>query len=192
MKNDRMKTAYSNREGRYPLYVASPTSPPLKVEKAQSGKIEIEVVVVDFGKPAEVTAQYADRPVPQSWFHARNCGRPGKARSTRPWRMTETGLCTYCPGWAMTSARATYVIWCSMADRADRADAPAKLTFQVRGVRAEGRRFFFNDKPLGTVAADTPVKTVCEFPHFRRPPGQGQPGNGSAGGPFSLAAVKLE
>ena len=64
IKNDRMKTAYTNREGRYPLYVASPTGKVEQRTQSQSGKIEIEVVVVDFGKPLEVTARYADQPVP--------------------------------------------------------------------------------------------------------------------------------
>jgi hypothetical protein len=49
IKNGLMKTAYTNREGRYPLYVASPTGTVEQTTPTQSGKIEIEVVAVDFG-----------------------------------------------------------------------------------------------------------------------------------------------
>jgi hypothetical protein len=42
------------------------------------------------------------------------------------------------------------------------ADAPAKLIFEVRGISAEAE-ILLNDKPLGTVAAKTPSKTVLSF-----------------------------
>jgi 3',5'-cyclic AMP phosphodiesterase CpdA len=191
IKNDRMKTTYSNREGRYPLYVASPAAP-LKSRTAQSGKIEIEVVVVDFGKPVEVTARYADRPVPL------------KSASREELWSTWRGTVDTSPAYDgdrvvhVSSRLGDDVSTCDIRylvlnGRAQpyRADAPAKLTFEVRGVRAEAE-VFLNDKPLGTVAADTPAKTVLSF-HV--------PGDRlakvnrvtvRAGGPFSLAAVKLE
>ena len=41
-------------------------------------------------------------------------------------------------------------------------DAPASLSFDVRGCGSEAT-ILFNDKPLVTIAAKTPAKTVASF-----------------------------
>ena len=131
---------------------------------AQSGKIEIEVVVVDFGKPVEVTARYADQPVPLKLA--------SREELWSTWKGTvDTSLAYDGDRVVHVSSRlGDDVSTCDMHylvlnGRAQpyRADAPAKLTFQVRGVYATEKEIFFNDKPLGTVAAKTPDKTVLSF-----------------------------
>ena len=109
----------------------------------QSGKIEIEVVVVDFGKPLEVTAQYADQPVPLKLA--------SREELWSTWKGTlDTSL-------AYDGDRVVHVAsrlgddvstcdihYLVLNGRAQpyRADAPAKLTFQVRGVDTTAKRSF--------------------------------------------------
>ena len=167
IKNGRMRTAYTNREGRYPLYVASPTgkiTSTNKVTQAQSGKIEIEVVVVDFGKPLEVTAQYADQAVPLKLA--------AREELWSTWKGTVDTALAYDGDHVVhvSSRLGDDVSTCDMHylvlnGRAEpyRADAPAKLTFQVRGVYAAEKEILFNGTPLGTVAAKTPDKTIVSF-----------------------------
>ncbi len=167
IKNDRMKTAYTNREGRYPLYVASPTgkvTPTNKVTQSQSGKIEIEVVVVDFGKPVEVTAQYAEQAV--------SLKLAARADLWSTWKgAVDTALAYDGDRVVHVSSRlGDDVSTCDMhylvlngRPEPYRADAPAKLTLQLRGVYATEKEIFFNGKPLGTVAAKTPDKTIVSF-----------------------------
>jgi hypothetical protein len=162
IKNDRVKTAYSNREGHYPLYVSWPITPRMS-RRAQSGKIEIEVVVVDFGKPVEVTGRYADQPVPLELV--------SREELWSTWKGTvDTSLAYDGDRVVHVSSRlGNDVSTCEMRylvlnGRAQpyRADAPAKLTFEVHGIHAKAE-IFLNDKPLGTVAANTPDKTVLSF-----------------------------
>ena len=54
---ERLETVYSNREGKYSVCVSSPMA-----TEFVSGKVAFETVVLDFGKPVQVTAQWADHP----------------------------------------------------------------------------------------------------------------------------------
>jgi hypothetical protein len=191
IKNGRMKTAYSNREGRYPLYIVLPAAP-LKSRTAQSGKIEIEVVVVDFGKPVEATARYADRPVPLELV--------SREELWSTWKGTvDTSLAYDGDRVVHVSSRlgddvsTCDIRYLVLNGRPEpyRADAPATLTFEVRGIRAEAE-ILLNDKPLGTVAANTPAKTVLSFDIPSDRLAKVNRVTVRAGGPFSLAAVKLE
>ena len=60
IQGGRLKTAYANREGTYPIHVAAP----LSTMEPVSGTIEVQVVVIDFGKPVEATASYAGHAMP--------------------------------------------------------------------------------------------------------------------------------
>jgi hypothetical protein len=192
IKNGRLKTAYTNREGRYPLYVASPTGkvmPTGKVTQAQSGKIAIEVVVVDFGKPLEVTADYAGLPVPLQFA--------SREELWSTWKGTVDTSLGYDGDRAVhvSSRLGDDVSTCEihylvLNGRAQpyRADATAKLTFQVRGVYTTAKEIYFNGKPLGTVAAKTPDKTVLSFDI----PSDRLAKVNRVTGPFRLANVKLE
>ncbi len=73
-----------------------------------------------------------------------------------------------------------------------RADASAKLTFQVRGVYATEKEIFFNGKPLGTVAAKTPTKTLLSFDIPSDRLAKVNRVTVRTDGPFRLANVKLE
>ena len=135
-----------------------------EITQSQSGKIEIEVVVVDFGKPVEVTARYADQPVPLKLA--------SREELWSTWKGTvDTSLAYDGDRVVHVSSRlgddvsTCDIHYLVLNGRAEpyRADAPAKLTFEVRGVHATETEIFFNDKPLGTVAANTPDKTVLSF-----------------------------
>jgi hypothetical protein len=192
IKNDRLQTAYTNREGRYPLYVAAPTgrvTPTGKVTQSQSGKIEIEVVVVDFGKPVEVTAQYADQLVPLQLV--------SRAELWSTWKgMVDTSLAYDGDRVVHVASRfGDDVSTCDIhylvlngREQPYRADAPAKLTFQVRGVYPAEKELFFNGQPLGTVAARTPDKTFLSFDI----PSDRLAKVNRVTGRFRLANVKLE
>jgi hypothetical protein len=173
IKKGQMKTAYTNREGYYPLYVASPTGKVIaaaeKITQSQSGTIELEVVVVDFGKPVKVTAQYASQPVPLKLV--------SREELWSTWKGTvDTSLAYDGEQVVHVSSRlGGDVSTCDMRylvlngrTQTYLAHAPAKLTFQVgpffgSPVHIAAGEILFNDKPLGTVAANTPDKTVLSF-----------------------------
>jgi hypothetical protein len=72
-----------------------------------------------------------------------------------------------------------------------RADAPATLSFDVRGCATEAM-ILFNDKLLGTVAAKTPAKTVASFDIPSDRLAQLNRVTVRTDGPFRLANVKLD
>ena len=120
-------------------------------------------MVVDFGKPVEVTAQYADQPVPLKLT--------SREELWSTWKGTvDTSLAYDGDRVVHVSSRlgddvsTCDIHYLVLNGRAEpyRADAPARLTFQVRGVYAT-EEIFFNDKPLGTVIAKTPDKTFLSF-----------------------------
>jgi hypothetical protein len=72
-----------------------------------------------------------------------------------------------------------------------RADAPATLTFQVRGIYTAAE-ILLNGKPLGTVAANTPTKTVLNFPVPSDRLAKVNRVTIRAGGPFYVQSVNLK
>jgi hypothetical protein len=212
IRNGRIKTAYTNREGRYPLYVSSPKGPMAAfatqqflstcadkpaglmtpLHATQSGKIKIEVVVVDFGKPVEVTAQYADQPVPLTFV--------SREELWSSWKGTVDTSLAYDGNRAVhvASRLGNDVSTCDMNylvlnGRAEpyQADAPAKLSFVVYGVHA-AEEIFLNDKPLGTVAANTPDKTRVSFDIPSDRLAKVNRVTIRAGGPFYVQSVNLK
>ena len=192
IKNGQLKTAYSNREGHYPLYVSSPVAP-LKSHSAQSGKMEIEVVAMDFGKPVEVTAQYADQPVPLKMV--------SREELWSTWKGTvDTSLADDGEQVVRASSRlgddvstcdVHYLVLNGRRTQPYQADAPARLTFQVYKVQGAAE-ILFNDKPLGTVAANTPDKTVLTFDIPSDRLAKVNRVTVGEGGPFSLKYIKME
>jgi hypothetical protein len=164
IKNGRLQTTYTNREGRYPLYVASPTGTVEQTTPSQSGKIEIEVVVVDFGKPLEVTARFADQPVPLTVASREDFWSTwkGTVDTSLAYDGEQVVHVASRLGDDVSTCDIRYLVLNGRAEPYQ-ADAPAKLSFEVRGVHAAEARIVFNDKPLGTVAAKTPSKTVLSF-----------------------------
>jgi hypothetical protein len=191
IKNGQLKTAYSNREGHYPLYVAAPAAP-LRSHAAQSGTMEIEVVAVDFGKPVAVTAQYADQSVPLKLV--------SREELWATWKGTVDTSLAYDGdrvvhvasrlGDDVSTCAVHYLVVNSRAEPYQ-ADAPAKLIFEVRGVHAASE-VFFNDQLLGKVAADTPDKTVLSFDIPSERLAKVNRLTVGAGGPLSLKAFKFE
>jgi len=158
IKQGTLKTAYTSREGVYPLYVASPLA-----SAVQSGKIEIEVVVVDFGRPVELTARYAGRLVPL---------QPAAREDLwSTWKGTvDTALA--CDGdrpVKVASQLGNEMSWCEMRylvvngrQEPYAADAPAALKLQVRGINAPDE-LLVDGKPLALIPADTPNETTLSF-----------------------------
>ena len=158
IKAGRLKTVYAGREGRYPLCVVSPRS-----ITSQSGKISVEVLSLDFGKPVEVTARYADQPTPlalasreelwSTWTGTVDTSlAPDGDRVVQITSRLgdETGVCTM-----------RYLVL-NGRQEPYQATADAVLKLDVRGVRAPGE-LLLDGKPLGTIPADTPQGSVLSF-----------------------------
>jgi hypothetical protein len=153
-----MKTAYTNREGRYPLYIASPSA-----SAAQSGKVEIEVVVVDFGKSLELSARYAGQPAPMKLT--------SREELWSTWKGTVDTALAYdgdrvvqvsSPiGDDVSACEMRYLVLNGRPEPY-RADAPATLKLRVRAIHV-ANEVLLNGKPLGTIPADAPNETTLSF-----------------------------
>jgi hypothetical protein len=164
IKADRLKTAYSNREGRWPLYVASPSA-----TSVQSGKVPIEVVALDFGKRRELTAQYAGQSIPielasreELWSTWKGTVDTAKAYDgDRVVRVSSRA------GNDVSTCDVRYLVFNSRPEPYQ-TDAPAKLKVDVRGVHGVSA-VLLNGKPLGTIPANTPNGATLSFdiPHDR-------------------------
>jgi len=192
IKKGQMKTAYTNREGRYPLYVSSPAGPMASSHTTQSGKIEIEVVVVDFGKPVEVMARYADQPVPLEFV--------SREELWSTWKGTVDTSLAYDGNRAVhvASRLGDDVSTCDIRylvlngrTQPYEADGSATLAFVVYGVHA-AEEIFLNGKPLGTVAANTPDKTTVSFDIPSDRLAKVNRVTIRAGGPFYVQSVNLK
>jgi hypothetical protein len=158
IKAGRMKTAYSNREGRRPLYVASPSA-----SSVQSGKIPVEVVVLDFGKRLEPTAQYAGKSVPLALASREELWSTwkGSVDTARAYDGDRVVRVSSQAGDAASTCDVRYLVFNGRPEPY-RADAPATLKFETRGVRGTST-VLLNGKPLGTIPADTPNGTTLNF-----------------------------
>ena len=158
IKSGRLKTAYSNREGRWPLYVASPSA-----SSVQSGKVDIEVVVLDFGKRLELTTQYADHSAPLKLASREELWSTwkGTVDTTKAYDGDRVVRVSSRAGDALSTCDVRYVV-VNGRPEPYRADAPATLKFEVRGLRGASE-VLLNGKPLGTIPADTPNGTTLSF-----------------------------
>ncbi len=158
IKAGRMKTAYSNREGRRPLYVASPSA-----SSVQSGKVAIEVVVLDFGQRLEPTAQYAGQSVPLKFASREELwstwkGSVDTAKAYDGDRLVRVSSRT---GADVSTCETRYLVFNGHPEPY-RAEAPAALKFEVRGLRGACEALL-NGKPLGTIPADAPNGATLSF-----------------------------
>jgi hypothetical protein len=140
----------------------------------------------------EVTGRYADQPVPLKLV--------SREELWSTWKGTVDTSLAYDGDRALhvASRLGDDVSTCEMRylvlnGRAQpyRADAPAKLTFAAYGVHAT-EEIFLNDKPLGTVAANTPDKTVVSFDIPSNRLAKVNRVTVRTGGPFWLKPIKLE
>jgi hypothetical protein len=158
IKAGRMKTAYSNREGRWPLYVASPSA-----SAVQSGRIAIEVVALDFGKRLELTAQYAGRSVPLELASREELWSTwkGTVDTARGYDGDRVVRASSRAGHDVSTCDVRYLVFNGRPEPY-RADSPATLKFEARAVRGASA-VLLNGKPLGTIPADTPNGATLSF-----------------------------
>ncbi len=158
IKAGRMKTVYSNREGRRPLYVASPSA-----SSVQSGKINIEVVVLDFGKRLELTAQYAGQSIPLALASREELWSTwkGTVDTAKAYDGDRVVGVSSRAGHDVSTCDVRYLVFNGRAEPY-RADAPATLKFETRGVHGASA-VLLNGKPLGTISANTPNGTTLSF-----------------------------
>jgi hypothetical protein len=158
IKQGELKTAYSSREGIFSLYVASPLA-----STVQSGKIEIEVVVLDFGRPVELTARYAGRLVPlqrasreELWSTWKGTVDTAQAcDGDRPLKVASQ------LGNEMSWSETRYLV-INGRPESYAADAPATLKLQARGINAADE-IMLDGRPLATIPANTPAETTLAF-----------------------------
>ncbi|NLF69490.1 MAG: hypothetical protein GX575_10600 [Candidatus Anammoximicrobium sp.] len=153
-----LKTAYTNREGAYPLYVSAPPA-----SSVQTGATEFEVVLVDFGRPVEMSASFAGSRVP-----VRTAARE---RLWSTWKGTLDTRQAFDGdrvlkvvsqlGGQTTACEMRYLVVNGRVDPY-RADAPATLKMQVRAIDAPDV-ILLGGEPLGVIPADTPKETTLEF-----------------------------
>jgi len=154
----KLKTAYTSREGANPLYVSAPAA-----SSVHAGPIEIEVLVVDFGRRVEVSATFADSQVPLQpaprddlwsiWtgtVDTRQAFDGDRVLTVVSQRGDETSSCEM-----------RYLVINGRAE-SYAAGASATLKMQVRGIDAPNE-VLLGGHPLAVIPADTPKETTLEF-----------------------------
>jgi hypothetical protein len=158
VQGDRLKTAYSSREGNYPLSVATPLA-----SAVQSGKIAMEVVLLDFGKPAEPTAQLAGQVIPLHLVSREELWSTwkGTADTTQVDDGDRLLRLSSQLGNEVSRSEMRYLI-INGRRQPYQADAPATLKFQVRRITAPDE-VLLDGRPLATIPADTPNEATLAF-----------------------------
>ncbi|MEN6498048.1 MAG: metallophosphoesterase [Thermoguttaceae bacterium] len=158
IKGDKLKTAYNNREGSYPLYVSSPLA-----SAVQSGKIDVELVVLDFGRPVELNARFAGHLVPVQLASREELWSTWKGTVDTTQAFDGDRLLR------VASQLGNEMSWCEMRylvvngrQESYQTDVPATLKLQVRGINATDE-ILLDGQPLGTIPADTPNETTLSF-----------------------------
>lgn len=158
IKNGSLKTAYSNREGSYPLYVAAP-----RASSEQSGKLDVEVVVLDFGRPVELVARFAEHETPLQLAAREELWSTwkGTVDTARAYDGDRTLRVVSKLGGEESSCDMRYLV---INHRAEpfRTETPATLKLQVRAINADDE-VLLNGKPLGIIPAGTPNETTLSF-----------------------------
>jgi len=156
---DRLDSVYSNREGDCSLYVSTPLA-----EKLQTGRIDFQIDVLDFGKPAEVTATLEGRPVAvepaekhpfwSTWKGIADttlCDDGSAVLEVRSRAGEKSGLC-----------QMRYLVVNGHA-HPYHADQPATLKITVRAMRAV-EEVLVNGRTLITIPADPAQETSLSVP----------------------------
>ena len=158
VKGGSLKTVYGGREGLCPVSVVAPLATAVR-----SNVMEVAVAVVDFGRPAEVSASYEGCPVAltpsareELWTIWRgSVDTRGAADGDRVLRIfTKAG------GEAGTNEIRYLVI--NGREEPYAASGPAILRVQVRGVDVE-EAVRLNGEPLGVIPAGTPKESTLAF-----------------------------
>jgi hypothetical protein len=158
IKGGALTTAYTNREGDCPISIVAPLS-----TAVQSGLIEVELVIADFGQPVTAAASFVGSPVALA--------QTSREELWSIWKGTvDTRLA--CDGDHVLrvvakrgdDASAFEIRYLVSNGRVQpyTAESSATLKVQVRGIDAPDA-VFFNGEPLGLIPADTPKETTLEF-----------------------------
>ncbi len=193
LKGGELKTVYAGRESACPVSVIAPVATSVK-----SGVLDVAVAVVDFGRPADVSASYEGQPVALSassrealWTVWRgSLDTRGAADGARVLK-----ICAKAGGEVCTNEIRYLVV--NGRDEAFSAAAPATLKLQVRGQHAEGT-LSLNGEPLGALPAGAAKEETLAFEIGQQKlkrinrvtlsAGQQEKGRG----PFSIGPVWLE
>lgn len=158
IKGVSLKTAYSSREGRYPLFVAAPLA-----SAVQSGQLAVEIVLLDFGKPVEPTAQLAGQVIPLHLASREELWSTwqGTADTTQVDDGDRLLQLSSQVGSEVSRTEMRYLI-VNGRRQPYQADAPATLRLQVRRVNAPDE-VLLDGQPLATIPADTPNEATLAF-----------------------------
>lgn len=164
IKGGSLKTAYTSREGTYPLYVATPLASSVKKDA-----MEFEVVLVDFGRAVKASAAFDGRAVPleqvarEDWWSVWK----GSADTRQAYDGDRVLDVTAQLDGAANACAMRYLVVNGRVEPYQ-ADAAATLTFQVRGIDAADA-VLLGGEPLGVIPADTPKDTTLsmEIPRER-------------------------
>lgn len=158
IKDGALKTVYTNREGLCPVSIMSPLATSL-----QSGAFEAEVTVMDFGKPAEVTASFCGQTVTLSLASREELWSLWKG--TVDTRQTFDGARTLEVTAKQGSSTNVFAIRYLVSNGRSEpftADAGATLHLQVRGISAPDI-VLLNGEPLGVIPVGTSNETSLAF-----------------------------
>lgn len=158
IKAGQLKTAYAHREGLYPLCVTSPLA-----SAVQSGKVDVEVTVLDFGRPVEFSAQFAGQRVPVQKASREELWSTWKGTVDTTQALDGDRVLRVASqlGNETSACEMRYLVVNGRQERY-KADAPATLKLQVRGINANDE-VLLDGQPLGTIPADTPKETTLSF-----------------------------
>jgi len=158
IKNGALTTVFASREGDTPLSVVSPLA-----TAVQSGTIDVAVAVLDFGQPVAVAASFAGQPVALTQASREELWSvwKGKVDTRQAFDGDRAVEITAKRGGAVGTFGIRYLVSNGRAE-AYRADAPATLKIQVRGIDATDS-VLFNGAPLGVIPAGTSNETTLAF-----------------------------
>ena len=155
VKSGALKTVYASREGLCPISVVGPLA-----TAVQSGTSEVEVAVVDFGKPVDVAATFVGNPVPMKPVAREE--RWSFWRGTVDTRLAFDGDRTFRVTAKRDGADSAFGIRYLVDNgrvAAYAAVAPATLKLQVRGINAADE-VLFNGELLGVIPSDATNETT--------------------------------
>ncbi|HOR97489.1 MAG TPA: metallophosphoesterase N-terminal domain-containing protein [Kiritimatiellia bacterium] len=158
-RDGKVKTVYTNWEGAYPVSIVEPLA-----DTVQTGAVKVTVSVTDFGRPAEIAANYCGQPVAlrldsreelwSFWSGTLDTRTAFDGDCT----LTVTAICeqvsnTFAIRYLVENGRSgTYA-----------AAEPARLCLQVRGGIDAPGEVQIHGEPLGSIPQGTTNETILAF-----------------------------
>jgi hypothetical protein len=158
IKGGALKTVFTSREGATPISVVDPLA-----TAVQSGDFLAEVAVVDFGRPVELSASFAEQPVTLTQASREELWSlwKGTVALGQTFDGDRTLKIAATQGEASGSFAIRYLVARGRTEPYQ-ADAPATLKIQVRGIDAPDS-VLFNGEPLGVIPAGTTNEATVAF-----------------------------